>query len=305
MIRRPALETKINHERWLVSYSDFITLLFAFFVVMYSVSQVDEQKYRQLSQVLSDTFQPAKASPNTDGTKLEDTRNLADLEAVSKEIAAALEGAIQDRKISVEGNEHWIEIDVNANLLFSSGSAEPSADAIKIFTEVASILAPFDNVIEVSGHTDNVPINNQQFNSNWALSSARAVSVVILLSKADIAPVRLSAVGFGEFRPKATNATTEGRAQNRRVVLRVAHAVAPSQIIESEEFAEIEGEDEVLPEVPSKNEVPTPDDNTDITNTDVTVTEVKPSPDSVKPIKLEGGGLLFTSDPDTPRLQNE
>lgn len=318
MIKRPTIETKINHERWLVSYSDFITLLFAFFVVMYSISQVNEKKYEELSKTLSETFNSTKSLSNSsqvdlDGSSSNDSdsinsvsgalkfersevekkSNLADLNAVSKEISAALSGAIQDGRITVEGNEQWIEIDVNANLLFESGSAALSGEAVRIFEEVASILSPFDNVIEVSGHTDNIPINNTDFDSNWALSSARAVSVVTLLSQSNVEPIRLSAVGFGEFRPKASNETPEGRSENRRVVLRVAQSVAPSLVMDTDDYAG------------SSADAGSQEGEFEKTDTVQERVESLPDEQGIHPIELEDGGLLFTNDPNSPRLQTE
>lgn len=287
MIRRPPLETKINHERWLVSYADFITLLFAFFVVMYSVSHVNENKYRQLSSTLESTFSSGSADTSerdrqTDEEVVEEpTENLADLTDVSSQLQEALAELVQEDKIKITGNEEWVEIELNASLLFSTGSAELAQDAQNILTDVADILSPYDNAVAIAGHTDNLPIRNETFSSNWSLSSARAVSVVDLLAYQGVQPDRLSAVGYGEYRPVVENDTEQGRARNRRVVLKVArNAVEPNKVGVETYRQDTSSEPSPLVDVePADEQVPT----------------------SLQPVRLRGGGILFSSDPDLPR----
>lgn len=294
MIRRDPIETKINHERWLVSYADFITLLFAFFVVMYSVSQVNEAKYKQLANTLTLTF--AGAQTNTTGNEQTEQlynapeQSLGELSDVQQQLDTTLQGLVQQSRVSLSGNEDWVEIDINASLIFDSGEAELSKEAQQIFNQIADVLAPYENAVEVSGHTDDVPISNAEFANNWELSSARAVAVVNWLAYNGIKPERLAAVGYGEYRPVADNATAEGKAANRRVVLRVARerAEQPKQQVQNVlTGAEVLIEQQTPPQGETEQ---LPSENTSIEDTP-----------KIEPIKLENGGLLFTNDPDTPR----
>jgi len=124
--------------------------------------------------------------------------------------------------MTVRGNELWVEIELNSSLLFGSGDAMPSDMAFNIIDKVAGILKPFDNPIHVEGFTDDIPISTAQYPTNWELSSARSSSIVRMLAMEGVNPGRLASVGYGEFQPVANNATAEGRARNRRVVLVVS-----------------------------------------------------------------------------------
>lgn len=241
MRRRRPVEEPENHERWLVSYADFITLLFAFFVVMYSISSVNEGKYKVVSEALLGVFndpersmraipigeerplsmRPAqpliKDSEQTDaglGQAASDP-----LKRISDDVSAAFGDLISSKQMTIRGNELWIEIELNSSLLFGSGDAMPSDAAFSIIDRVAGILKPFANPVHVEGFTDNQPIRTAQFPTNWELSSARAASIVRLLALNGVDPGRMASVGYGEYQPVASNATADGRAQNRRVVL--------------------------------------------------------------------------------------
>lgn len=284
-------ESKTGQERWLVSYADFVTLLFGFFVVMYSVSQVSEQKYRTLSETLAGVFDGQAMATVTQDSLTSDSMNFWDRHmgeplgdgyldggALVDKLESALGRLADPRHMTFNATEYWVEVDVNASLLFDSASAEPSAEARQLFQRVASVLAPFDSELQVVGHTDNVPIATEEFASNWELSAARAVSVVRLLSDEGIAPGRLSAVGYGEFRPMASNDTAEGRANNRRVVLRVAL------------------HQERLPAgPPMKPDASTP---TEIHLQSARTQKEPQSRSSVTPVRLDHGGLLFRHDPE-------
>ena len=241
MARRRAQEEPENHERWLVSYADFITLLFAFFVVMYSISSLNEGKYKILTESLVGIFnQPDRAvkpipigeeRPRTTLTeKLPseelsgplDEQPLDPLESIMRSMRGAFADLIDSKQLTVRGNELWVEIELNSSLLFPSGDALPNDRAFDLLEKVAGILAPFANPIHVEGFTDNLPISTAKYPTNWELSAARAGSVVRMLAADGVAPERLAAVGYGEFQPIADNATAEGRARNRRVVLVVS-----------------------------------------------------------------------------------
>ncbi len=288
MIRRRAVkyDTKTGHERWLVSYADFITLLFGFFVVMYSVSQVNESKYRTLAETLSETFvgpmklaglpaaertdQPRGASPGT-------VANLIDTQLLARNLSESLAGLVRLDHVNVTATEAWVQIDISANLLFDSASAEPGEDAKAIFREIAVELAPYANEIEVAGHTDNVPINTARFQSNWELSSARAAAVVKLLAAHGVDPTRMSAVGYGEFRPVAGNSTATGRAANRRVVLMVARTAVERPVVARQAL---------------QDNLPQPAGERSLKAEPAAVPVAPPIPE---PRRLDSGGLLFTN----------
>lgn len=238
MARRRHHEEHENHERWLVSYADFITLLFAFFVVMYSVSSINEGKYKILSDSLIGVFnQPdravkpipiGEARPQTSEPAPalfdEDVNQAAadSLESIADRVREAFGELILGEQLKVRGNELWIEIELSSSLLFPSGDALPNDAAFEIIEKIAKILAPYENPIHVEGFTDNLPIQTAQFPTNWELSAARAASIVRMLAMDGVNQGRLAAVGYGEFQPVADNATAEGRARNRRVVLVVS-----------------------------------------------------------------------------------
>lgn len=238
MARRRHHEEHENHERWLVSYADFITLLFAFFVVMYSISSINEGKYKILSDSLTGVFnQPERAvqaipvgeqrprtvEPERSLVEDEPSQTASDsLVSIASSIRDAFGELIQAEQLRVSGNELWIEIELSSSLLFTSGDAIPNAAAFDIVEKIAKILAPYENPIHVEGFTDNLPIQTSQFPTNWELSTARAASIVRMLTMDGVNPGRLAAVGYGEFQPVADNATAEGRGRNRRVVLVVS-----------------------------------------------------------------------------------
>ena len=239
MARRRHQEEHENHERWLVSYADFITLLFAFFVVMYSMSSVNEGKYKILSDSLTGVFnQPDRAiKPIPVGDErprtAEPDRALVDedeqvsqaadsLQSIADSMRQAFAGLIDSKQLKVSGNELWIEIELSSSLLFPSGDALPNNAAFDLIEKIAKILAPYENPVHVEGFTDNLPIKTAQYPTNWELSAARAASIVRMLAMDGVNPGRLASVGYGEFQPVADNATADGRARNRRVVLVVS-----------------------------------------------------------------------------------
>jgi chemotaxis protein MotB len=359
--RKVVLDTN-NQDRWVVSYADFITLLFAFFVVMYSMSSVNEGKYKSLTESLGsafsnqdkpkttpppappkpepahDTGQPtpqdilnipfesmkpgnqatlgaeknletatvnnnasapepielflkgsqvspdvldvtfeataankqatteiagSPALPETETTpdsdsiepsldigkssfadllsipfealkpdkqttaEIEKTRELSEgllkemqqLKQASNQLETALQPFIDDNLVAVKRNDYWIELEMNSELLFLSGEAALSSKAQPALQKIAQVINTLPNAVHVEGHTDNVPIDNQIFPSNWELSSARATSMVREFIKQGTDPTRLSAIGYGEFHPIGDNTTEEGRFKNRRVTL--------------------------------------------------------------------------------------
>lgn len=245
--RRPREDAPAHLDRWLVSYADFITLMFAFFVVLYAISQVNEGKYRVLSDALVNAFHDARQSaarPELRGGRRGDAvidlpirqpdellRRHAEarLKAIAEDMRNALEPLVRAGQVRVSETPRGVAVDISASLLFAPGRAELSEQAQRILANVAQVLTRSPNLVEVEGHTDNVPIANSQYPSNWELSAARASRVVRLFSAAGVSPGRMVAVGYGEFRGIDDNATLEGRARNRRVTVLVLRALEGSE----------------------------------------------------------------------------
>lgn len=308
MIRRriDTTTTKTGNERWLVSYSDLVTLLFAFFVVMYSVSHVNSEKYRALSSTLKQTFHgevPVDAELKTqldriaagqDGPAPTAQNTPSDPQALAELLQSRLAGNLAAADMSISASEDWVEIDLNANLLFASGSAQPSEKAQQIFADAANTLAALPNAVEVAGHTDSRPIETPQFASNWELSAARASAAVRLLAQGGVQPERLAAVGFGEFRPVADNSTSDGRAQNRRVVVKVARYTGP---VAAPVTLETVAPSPANAEAETAEQTPTPATAEDSSNPEQNSEPVQ----DIAPVRLNNGNLLFSSDPEERR----
>lgn len=248
MARRRRYEEPENHDRWLVSYADFITLLFAFFVVMYSISSVNDGKYRVLSETLESVFSQSTRSENpiqlgelsrgqgelTAAPGLPDLSvsdlelpelpaqppsDLTTIEALSTQLNSALATLIDDEDVIIRQVGDWLEIEIKSSFLFASGDARLSRAAVPAMGQIADVLSPVANQVQVEGFTDNLPISTPRFPSNWELSAARAASVVNIMDRFGVDPNRMSAIGYGEYRPIADNDTEQGRQKNRRVVL--------------------------------------------------------------------------------------
>ncbi len=246
MTRRRAEEEHENHERWLVSYADFITLLFAFFVVMYAISSVNEGKYRVLSDALEAAFRaPARsmepiqvgrlarialepdallALPPLPAAGLDGEPGGGELagdarQRLARRVSRALRPLLDRGLVRVANRPDGVHIEIDAAVLFPSGSARLSPEAMPVLERLGALLKDLPNPVRVEGHTDNVPIRNAVYPSNWELSAARAASVVRLFERLGLDPRRLMAVGYGEHHPVADNATPAGRRRNRRVVV--------------------------------------------------------------------------------------
>ena len=231
-----------NHERWLVSYADFITLLFAFFIVMYAVSSVNEGKYRVLSSSLVSAFKNDNSTPSqstefspisiqqsnqADSIKLIDnpgimrTKKQEKMKSMAKNILHALEPLVKDGQVRVAQSSLGITVEINASVLFSPGQAKLADSSSLTLQAVAHVIKGHEHEIHVEGHTDNLPIHTENFPSNWELSSARASSVIRLFIENGVEAHRLTAIGYGENRPIETNETPEGRKRNRRVTVMI------------------------------------------------------------------------------------
>ena len=220
------LDTRANdsHERWLVSYADFMTLLFAFFVVMYAISSVNEGKYRVLGHAIGTALGVSGSRAALSGDALL-ARHRERMSELARTLGAALAPLAAEGQVRLVQNARGLTVDIGAGALFAPGQAALREEARAVLVAVAKVLREGKEPLEVEGHTDDTPINSTAFPSNWELSVTRASTVVRILVEQEVAPARLAAIGYGEYRPVESNDTPEGRARNRRVSLTV---VAPA-----------------------------------------------------------------------------
>lgn len=239
-----------NHERWLVSYADFITLLFAVFTTLYAMSQTDKKKVEEVMQSLRDSFGYSKVGAASHLSVIE-TKDMRIMPSIRPEISVmpasrgvsrsaqvksrAEEKDFRQIKSSIEaylikqGAQNKVTLNITRRGLivslkeagfFDSGQAQIKQNAYELINTIAEAMTKYNNPLRVEGHTDNVPISTYQFPSNWELSTARATNVLkYLLKYYDTDPDKISATGYGEFRPVAENDTPDGRSKNRRVDL--------------------------------------------------------------------------------------
>ncbi len=233
-------EGKENSERWLLTYSDMITLLLALFIMLYTMSSIDAKKYNELSGQLNTQLNPSKAAAQ-ETTAGETVKGLSGSFTILGSSASAqlaqnalkpvqvkvtdlqqeLADLIQDNNLnayaSVHEEERGIVISMVEGMLFDSGSATINGEANAILNELVQVANSVDNYIRIEGSTDNVPIHTAQFPTNWELAAARAINVAKVLVAQGVDPSRVSAVSYGEYRPIAPNDTEENKRLNRRV----------------------------------------------------------------------------------------
>jgi len=259
MARKKKHPEHVNHERWLVSYADFITLLFAFFVVMFAASNSDQKKAGQVAQAVQTAFHdlavftPAgkvvplydqggvpsnsqnvlgnahsafdKAQIVTPAGKPGDAGKI--LREVKNQLQVMLKDELAKNTVRITEDARGLTVSLAEAGFFGPGSAVMDPAALAVVERIAATLQPLPYNLRIEGHTDNIPIHTAQFPSNWELSTSRATYLLqYLITTANISPERLSAVGYGQYRPVASNETAEGRAANRRVDVVVLSSVA-------------------------------------------------------------------------------
>ncbi|MCX7988118.1 MAG: OmpA family protein [Thermodesulfovibrio sp.] len=207
-LKRNSDKEEDNTHRWLISYSDFLTLLFTFFVALFSLSTMDLWKAEKFTGSLRKAFKVID-----EPIPFEEDRNKAVIEDLKK-LLNDISG------IEVKSDIRGIVITLPSSLLFDSGSAQLKGESIDALRRISEYLREIGGRILIEGHTDNVPLShNSIYKSNWELSAARASSVLHFLVQAGLSPDRFTIAGYGEYRPIESNDTPEGRAKNRRVEL--------------------------------------------------------------------------------------
>ena len=231
-MRSRVLRGRVGHDRWLVSYADFITLLFAFFVVLYAFARADQKKQVQVVQAINQALNSMGGASNPDAENAAQPAKAAgeelltpmqikyDLGRVQHDLSLALAQQISQKTIALEMGRDGLVISLREAGFFDSGSATPKPEALPTLRTIAARLGATPYDLRIEGHTDNVPIHTAEFDSNWELSSARATRIArLFLEMKAIPPDRISAAGYAEFHPVAANDTAAGRAENRRVDL--------------------------------------------------------------------------------------
>ena len=242
-------EKHANHERWLVSYADFITLLFAVFVVLYAMGQSDKKKVEEVMKSIQESFGMANAGATAPKINVIASQQITVIPSLKPEmrtapmerpqsgrgkiraeekdfrqIKAAIEAYLVKQgakdKVSLEITRRGLIVSLKEVGFFDSGQADIKPEAYELINTIAEAVTQYNNPLRLEGHTDNIPISTGQFPSNWELSTARATHALkYLMKNFDIEANKISATGYAEFRPLAGNETSEGRAKNRRVDL--------------------------------------------------------------------------------------
>ena len=272
-----------NHERWLVSYADFITLLFAFFVVMYSISSVNEGRYRTVSESIKAALNPLSNHSGEnriinigEAKSVQQGRNPSDakltvLQRLNKQIQAISDKQVKDLVAFVTIVQRIngdIVLTIPDRLLFNSGEATVRAEALPFLEGLGGVILELNRHTRIEGHTDNVPIRTALFPSNWELSSTRAVMVVRVLSELYGVPAdHLAAVGHADTRPITANADAEQRAKNRRVEVVILEQAPLAPLMQTENETDVFGRStddgplnasQFVPELSGEGRAPTP-----------------------------------------------
>ncbi|MBA6233440.1 MULTISPECIES: flagellar motor protein MotB [unclassified Colwellia] len=248
-----------NVDRWLVSYADYMTLLFALFVVLYAMAMVDEEPFETATESIGKVFQAKVFLPKNRGhgddildvntsktnkrlygngildvagpelvngeitlSNVSDSEVGTNLTSLEKELHTALYDLIESGFAQLQIDGDWLEIELNSNMLFPSGSSSATNNATTVLAVIYDVIGSSSNFIRVRGYTDNQPINTEIFSSNWELSVSRATAILRVLEDLTLDPARMAIEGYGQYYPREDNKTAKGRSQNRRVVIAIS-----------------------------------------------------------------------------------
>ncbi len=248
-----------NTERWLLTYADMITLLLAFFVVMYSMSRIDAKKFDQMAVALDGILKGSRSIVNRHPDNLDKTGHgllkLGDLSMIQQTLKENFDSLGRKDEVQTEVTERGLVVHIVESALFKQGSAYLEPRAMEVLDLIWERIKDTPNHIRIEGHTDNRTINTAQFPSNWELSSARATTVVrYFVDNYSVTPGKVSALGYGEFRPVRPNNTTENRARNRRVDV----VVLTMELSLTEPSSQLYGLTDQGPFIPPSAENPSP-----------------------------------------------
>ena len=248
-MRRRFHDAHPNHERWLVSYADFITLMFAFFVVMFASSHADKERVQQFSEAMSKALDEGRISARVlqmlggapahrpsgngwldSGRERKPAEKLAELTPAMKQLTGELQDEIRKGKLHIALEPRGLVISLKEAAFFPSGDATVTPDGYPTISRLAETIRRLPNPVRLEGHTDAIPIRNGRFASNWHLSAGRSIAMLELLKdRFEIPAARLAAVGYAETIPVDTNDTPEGRAKNRRVDVTILNEMSAIQ----------------------------------------------------------------------------
>ncbi|TYK65631.1 flagellar motor protein MotB [Colwellia echini] len=307
-----------NVHRWLVSYADYMTLMFALFVVLYAMAMVNENPFASITESFGRVFQAETEKPknrghgdsilmvNTSKTNkklygngvlevagpelLDDEKSLSNisdaqvgsnLSSLEEALHTALYDLVESGYAQLQIDGDWLEIELNSGLLFPSGSASATNSAENILGVIYDVIGQSTNFIRIRGYTDNETINNEIFASNWELSVFRATAILHVLETLGLNPARMAIEGYGQYYPNADNSTAEGRAKNRKVVVAISkYGLEKQNLIKPQtiDLKSVESINTIKSEVKSRSENEAPE-----------------STDKIKVIRLENGGIRITT----------
>ncbi len=244
--RRRRVEQPANHERWIISYADFVTLLFGFFVVMFATASSDRQKVKAVSDSVREALEQGQIShvgsaikealekkpddaAKTTESQGSQTKGVPSAELASsvKLLEAELHQEIQKGDVSLRMEPRGLSISFRQAAIFDSGEDVVKESAYAAIRKVAHAILLIPNLVRLEGNTDNIPIHNERFHSNWELSTARSIAILnLLVDRFEVPKSRLGVAGYADVAPIASNDTEEGRAMNRRVDVVILSEVA-------------------------------------------------------------------------------
>jgi len=304
-----------NVHRWLVSYADYMTLMFALFVVLYAMAMVNEKPFESITESFGRVFQ-AYETKNSDqgeivlmvntsktnkqlygnaildvaGPELVDNeKNLSNipdaqvannLSSLEEELYTALYDLVESGFAQLQIDGDWLEIELNSSLLFPSGSSSATLSAEAILSVIYDVISKASNFIRVRGYTDNQAINNEIYSSNWELSVFRATAILKVLEAQGLNPARMAIEGYGQYYPSANNLTEQGRAKNRKVVVAISKYGLEKSNLLKKQAIDLKSV-EIIAQFPLKNE-PSIDQST-----------------KIKVIRLDNGGIRITTRDDS------
>lgn len=315
--RRHSVEND-NVERWLVSYADYMTLLFALFVVLYAMAMVNEKPFETATESIGRVFQANDEQPKNRGhgddilpvnssktnkrlfgngildvagpelvegevtlSNVSDAQLGTTLTSLEKELHEALYELVESGYAQLQVDGDWLEIELNSGLLFPSGSSSPTNAARDILTVIYQVIANTTNYIRVRGYTDNQPIATEIFSSNWELSVFRATAILRVLEGLSLNPARMAIEGYGQYYPNADNTTSVGRSKNRRVVIAISkYGLEKSNLLATPTIS--------VKDVEAIKQVDTDND----------------SEQEIRIIRLENGGIRITTRADESNNEN-